>query len=349
MSKCRKITHLNPTGPPRPQSPNTPTQALDFAKDLLVAKAEKMALQIPLFYNINPSQEQRGVVLNDKKNRATILLDSDLKIPEGARNVSLSLRKASAYFTFPNLDNDSVSLSHSTDSGVTWAPLTSVAYERGLYDVLATNDRLTTHLDEAAVLTSINLALGTAFASGVDMLSWSPDYATERVVLHQGFGAYLTAGATRRIRLQFTPTLATVLGFPGQMVLDAASLENIKGTSVASFNVVNNLCISTDLLNGTVASSIVHNTKPGVNILDVIPIDAKPGFQILYTAVIDTRIPIRIPDNLTKFDIGILDENLDDLVMTNNWSVYMTINYDLPPPEQQPSGSRAERGFRVNW
>lgn len=298
-----------------------------------------MANQIPLFFNINPNEDQKGIILNDKKNRATVLLDSALKIPADARNITLCLRKASAYYTFPNLVDDALTLSYSADAGVTWTQLTQVQYERGLYDVLATNDRVTTHLGEQAVLAEINLALGTDFASGVDMLSWSPDYATERVVIHQGFNAWLTGNAARRIRIHFTPNLATVLGYVQTTELTAASLENIKGTHTAQFNAVNNLCITTDLLNNSVASSIVHNTKPGVNVIDVIPIDAKPGFQILYTTAIDTRIPINVPENLAKFNIGIMDENLNDLIMTNNWSVYMVMSYDMPEI------SRARRGF----
>lgn len=280
---------------------------------------------IPILVSAKPGSRQPGIMLNALGNRARVVLQSALSLPSSAHNFSIGLRHVAFYFTFPNImAGDTVRLEYSHD-GVAFTDLVSFALPRGMYDIEALDGSVQTALGNR--LAAINAALGTSFGTGGDILSVKPNWAIERVMLQHGFVDWLTG--SRLIRITFGQSIGTVLGFPDPVVLDAASMSHIDAPDRASFNSVNNIIITSDLVtNGGLDTSLVNSSASGGFVGQVL-IDAEPSKQVIYNQVLDTRIPIELPPRLTAFEVALLDDHGRDLLMTNDWSVMLALSYDV--------------------
>lgn len=287
-----------------------------------------MSNQIPIFISVDPDVETDGILMNKEKNRAYVTFDKPLVIPE-SDEITLSLRTFSAYFSFPNLVGGTIKGEFSNDAGASWSDLfttgsSEIALDTGLYDVYGLNAAIASKFTPA-IVTEIETTTGVSSFVGGDIFKLNPNWATETIEVTSRL--HEMAPASKRVRFTLSAPLKEMLGFSSPIVIKATEDAIHSGDSKAKFNTVNNLAIACDLINSS-ESSAVYNNNTGSSILSTINIDATPGKQIIMNSMIDTRVPISVKENrINSFRLEVLNENLQDILMTNKWSCLLVINY----------------------
>lgn len=287
-----------------------------------------MSYNIPLLVSVRPSGDNPGIVLNQSKNVAHISLEEPIELPSGARNVSLGLRRFTYYYNFPNIQQgESMTLQYTEDDWKTSEDLAQVDFTSGLYDVTGFANAVKTSLDNQ--LGAINAALETDYASGGEILKFEPNWATEKMELVHGFEDWIAGSTDKKIKVVMTPRIVEVSGFEEETEITNETLHSFLAPNRARFNVVNSLIVRTNLLTSSHTTSILNASNVG-DVIELIPIDVKPGFQGIFDQKLDQKIPIQLPASLTRFTVSVHNEHGDDIQMIDDWSVLLSLYFDLP-------------------
>lgn len=270
-----------------------------------------MSNTIPLLFTIDPNENQKGVYLNENKNRAIVSLNQPIDLSK-YKNPRLSLQSASFFFTFPNIFENSKFI-FSKGDGVLFENITEILVPPGLYSIEGLNEFLSSAVNENQDLQDdfTNLEV---YVNG--------NYNTERVEV--------TANSTeitniKQLRIEIdNPEFSKMLGFQS---LTFDSSKKLSAPDQAHFNSVNSIVIGTNLLNHSSSLSI-FNEKSNVKYLEQINIDASPGKQVLYRSNYPSMYLLN-PVMINEIEIYLLDEKLKDVRMTNIYTVYLSITYDI--------------------
>ena len=269
-----------------------------------------MSNTIPLLFSIDPNNPGNGVVLNDKGNRAIFSLKNTLDLSR-YKNPRLSLTSFSCFYTFPNIIGQSLTFESSAD-GVNWVAVDTWQIQDGLYSDQGLSQALSTFVDSSVSLQGTWTGLSVTLTG---------NYNTEKVDFH---AESVDLSAANQLRLSASQDLMYILGLSQDLIFDAT--KTLSGDNQAHFNNVNSLIIGTSLLALSPAPSI-FNERNNVKYLENINIDVSPGFQLVYRSAYPITYDLQ---DMVVNDIEVfcLDEKLNDIKMTNIWTIYLTLTYD---------------------
>ena len=256
------------------------------------------------FFSSN-NTDQNSIVSNDGST-LTLSLDNPIGIPASAVNATVEVQQANIWHTSPNISelkkNNQFNYSI---KGVAQDPIT---IEEGLYS-----------------LESLSSYLSRVFVNrGQDstLVKFLGNNTTQRSIL------ILKAF----VNVDFTGenSVGGILGFDavkvpffGQIDMDGYSHE---GDSVATFNETNSFAVKSDLVSTGVP---VNNT--GLNLLAVIPITSKVGYQNHYTPNHPIKVDARELRGKSRgnFYIQIANEKGHALPQNEPWSILVVFKYSI--------------------
>jgi len=202
--------------------------------------------------------------LNTGNSRWDVDFAQDVQIPQGAKNITVSVSNATIWYTSANisasLGNNKFYLDVDTDAVYT------VTLADGLYDLSA--------LAHAINVSLVNQGLAS------DIITFTADTSTQRVVINLS-----VAG----LRIDFTGANAcnTELGFSAAVNPAAytTAVASIYGDTEAALNSVDYFLIHSSLVTG----GIPINGK-STSVVARVLIDTSPGSQILY----EPQVPVHV-------------------------------------------------------
>jgi len=197
----------------------------------------------------------------------TVQLNNPIHIPHEAKNCTLEVTQANIWNTSPNI---SARLGNNVFYYIVGGTTYSFVIADGLYSLNALNNLLQLELEQ-----------NTATAAGITM---SGDESTQTIVFtftDTGIGVDFTQTNTPRELLGFDSRIATATPGPTTTLTD-------QGDFVAAFNSINSFLLHSDLVSNGIPVNAI-----GAAIISQVPIDVKPGSQIVY----QPRNPPRVDAN----------------------------------------------------
>ena len=207
------------------------------------------------FFSSN-NTDQNSIVSNDGST-LTLSLDNPIGIPSSAVNATVEVQQANIWHTSPNISelkkNNQFNYSI---NGVAQEPIT---IEEGLYSL----DSLSSYLSRIFVNRGQESTLVKFLGNNTTQRS---------IVILKSY-----------VQVDFTGvnSVGSIMGFDARVVPETPSDTDgysEEGDSVATFNETNSFAVKSDLVSTGVP---VNNT--GLNLLAVIPITSKVGYQNHYT------------------------------------------------------------------
>lgn len=266
---------------------------------------------IPLLFTIDPNTDTPGILLNETKNRAIISMQNPIDLSR-IKNPRLSLQAFSCFFTFPNIESGSKFVFSSSLDGVSWTEIDEIEVDQGLYsseglaEFLSSAVTNSTDLQNEFTGLSVNL-VGNYNTEKVDITATSVDITVNK-----------------QLKLEIIQaSFIHMLGF-SEMIWTTTGKQS--APNQAHFNTVNSLVLSTSLLSFVNAPSIFNN-KGNLKMLENVVIDAEPGDQIMYRSPYPSHYKLS-PVMVNDIEIVILNEKLQNVRMTNIYSIFMVITFD---------------------
>lgn len=246
---------------------------------------------------------------DEKGSSVTVNYSPPLKLPKEAKNVTLTVLRATVWWTIPNITEDvKVSITFGAKTSPTLPQIDTVwTIPKGLYTVDNLDELLQRH------------CLTNGRSKEISMYG---DGATNKVlIVITSLGSSITIPAG----------LATHLGFPTDTKITntTGQLEGTIAPSIANFDTLQFLNINSNLVDVGVMSDQgrYHGTIAQINL------DADPGYQILYQPTHPLEISTSVFQSVQGVSSGrfeLVDQSMRP-VDTNHqpWTLLLRIRYYL--------------------
>ena len=255
------------------------------------------------FFSSN-NTDQNSIVSNDGST-LTLSLDNPIGIPSSAVNATVEVQQANIWHTIPNISelkkNNQFNYSI---NGVAQEPIT---IEEGLYSL----DSLSSYLSRIFVNRGQESTLVKFLGNNTTQRS---------IVILKSY-----------VQVDFTGvnSVGSIMGFDARVVPETPSDTDgysEEGDSVATFNETNSFAVKSDLVSTGVP---VNNT--GLNLLAVIPITSKVGYQNHYTPNHPIKVDARELRGKSRgnFYIQIANEKGHALPQNEPWSILVVFKYSI--------------------
>jgi len=255
------------------------------------------------FFSSN-NTDQNSIVSNDGST-LTLSLDNPIGIPSSAVNATVEVQQANIWHTSPNISelkkNNQFNYSI---NGVAQEPIT---IEEGLYSL----DSLSSYLSRIFVNRGQDSTL----------VKFLGNNTTQRSIV--------TLKAFVNVDFTGVNNVGSIMGFDARVVPETPSATDgysEEGDSVATFNETNSFAVKSDLVSTGVP---VNNT--GLNLLAVIPITSKVGYQNHYTPNHPIKVDARELRGKSRgnFYIQIANEKGHALPQNEPWSILVVFKYSI--------------------
>lgn len=242
-----------------------------------------------------------ATTVSQNKDSFSVTLQPPIRVPAGARNCYIKCLSATIWNSSPNIVSGVNNLLRIRAVGTD--PWTEILIPTGQYTVSDLNSAIARELSNAGL--------------SATLIAISGDAATQKVQVTFEL-------ATVELDFSQAPdvSLREILGFNVGIVIGSPTVQ--LAPNIAQFNTINAFRIHSDIIDYGIS---VNGNQDDTLIF--IPILAAPGSQIVYSPFVPTKLSAHklVGDQLQQVNVRVTDERNDPVILLEDFSVLVEINY----------------------